>query len=213
MKCAGPFQTRKAIQGEPGERKFGQRRQIVDVGTGAVDVQMSEPVLTSQEVRIPQNSVVPDGEGAQSPGKQGGTELGGVGVAHDLDAAPSAEGAQFSGVLRRVDADVEIVCGEVGDDLLGVSAGVEPVPGPGELGTHRRERVGPEAGEDGQGGVGAHEGRGEDDGPRLTGPEIRTGLSTSPAPAPSWTNSVTRLDARRSPKTEDSTVEFVGPGA
>ncbi|WP_157878265.1 hypothetical protein [Streptomyces torulosus] len=42
------------------------------------------------------------------------------------------------------------------------------MPGPGELGADRRERVGPEAGEDGQSGIGAHEGRGEDHGPRLT---------------------------------------------
>jgi hypothetical protein len=111
MKCAGAFQTRKAIQGRPGERKFGQRRQIVDEGTGAVDVQMSEPVQPSQEVRTPQNSVVPDDECAHSPGKQDGTERGGVEVAHDRLRHERTTGGRQPGLLGDAERNQPWGCG------------------------------------------------------------------------------------------------------
>lgn len=109
--CAGTFQTRKAIQGQPGERKFGQRRQIVDEGTGAADVQMSEPVQPSQQVQTPQNSVVPEDECAHSPGKQDGTERGGVGVAHDQLRHERTTGGQQPGLLGGAERKQPWGCG------------------------------------------------------------------------------------------------------
>lgn len=75
------------MHGEPGEREFGDRSQIVQVRSAVADVQMIERVLLGQKIEIPEHPVVAYDDFLRLARVESGTDVGGFDVADDLDPA------------------------------------------------------------------------------------------------------------------------------
>ncbi|MGW1674438.1 hypothetical protein [Streptomyces sp. NPDC002324] len=87
MKGARSFQRREGVHGEPGEREFVERSQVVHVRSAAADVQVIERVLLGREIEIPEDTVVAYDDFLDLARMESGTDVGGFDVADDLDPA------------------------------------------------------------------------------------------------------------------------------
>lgn len=98
---------------------------------------MVESALLREEIQVPEHTVVAYDDFLQPAGMDTGTDVGGVDIACDLEPGRAAEPAQGGQMLDGVNGEVEALLREMGDDLLGVPPGVEPVVSPRRVGPVR----------------------------------------------------------------------------